>query len=232
MQVATRRPDAPSSYHHGDLESALLTAALRIIEERGTEALSIREVGNEVGVSRNALYRHYRSKSALLAKVATVGFRQLQQDLSQASGKAVRSQADPLVAMSVAYVRFALSHPAHYRVMFGPFIDRKDFPDLEAAGTEAFAELLQGVRSEQAAGSLVNDDAHRLSQVIWAQVHGLAMLAINGQLAHKKVAPASIQPLVRYAVNGMRAGFGGRLEKASPRRAAGTRKGQVAHDQR
>src|SRR5688572_10368039 len=117
------RPTKPAKkpkdqYHHGDLRRALLQAALRTIQKHGFAALTLRAVGDELGVSRTALYRHFADKSALLTAVAAEGFRMLRVQLSEAwEGKG--RGLPGFDAMGEAYVRFALEHPWHYRVMFG-----------------------------------------------------------------------------------------------------------------
>ena len=79
--VAARpRPASPRSrYHHGDLRRALLDEAVRTIQQDGVEAVTLRETGRRLGVSRTALYRHFRDKSALLAAVAHEGFQRFRQ---------------------------------------------------------------------------------------------------------------------------------------------------------
>src|SRR5215212_5774767 len=72
------------AYHHGDLRRALLAEAVRIIAKKGVDALTLRSVGARLGVSRTALYRHFADKSALLAAVASEGFRMLRMQLLEA----------------------------------------------------------------------------------------------------------------------------------------------------
>src|SRR5262245_26784465 len=68
-------------YHHGALREALVQAALRTIQKHGVEAVTLRAVGEHLGVSRTALYRHFADKSALLAAVGREGFRLLRESL-------------------------------------------------------------------------------------------------------------------------------------------------------
>src|SRR6187402_772304 len=79
---ATRK--RPGRYHHGDLRQALLAAALRIIQKEGVAALTLRGVGQDLGVSRTALYRHFADKAALLEAVGTDGFRRFRMALQDA----------------------------------------------------------------------------------------------------------------------------------------------------
>src|SRR5215475_10955985 len=71
-------------YHHGDLRRALLDEALRTIQAHGVEHLTLRTVGERLGVSRSALYRHFADKQALLTTVGKEGFRELRQTLADA----------------------------------------------------------------------------------------------------------------------------------------------------
>src|SRR5262247_3146192 len=106
------------SYHHGNLRRALLDEALATIRAEGVDGLTLREIGARLGVSRTALYRHFADKRALLASVATEGFRALRQQLVRAWEEGGRGR-EAFEAMGVVYVRFAVDNPAHYRVMFG-----------------------------------------------------------------------------------------------------------------
>ena len=101
VRPVRRRPDR---YHHGDLRRALLLEAVRTIHAEGAAALTLRDVGDRLGVSRTALYRHFADKQALLDEVAAEGFRMLRTALHEAWGRGGRAGFD---AMGVAYVHFA-----------------------------------------------------------------------------------------------------------------------------
>jgi len=181
--VARRPPRKPRSrYHHGDLRRALLDEAVRTIQHEGVDALTLREAGRRLGVSRTALYRHFSDKSALLAAVARDGFQRFRQDLVDAWDAGGRSR-EGFDQMGRAYVRFAAANPSHYRVMFGDFRDlcEKD-PALQADAAAAFQVLVDAIRSLQAAGEIRADDPLQLAHFIWSVVHGVASLAIDGQL--------------------------------------------------
>lgn len=160
-------------YHHGELAPALLAAARALLDEGGIGAVSLRETARRVGVSPTATYRHFRDKEALLASLAAQGFA----ELGAAIGAAAQGAADPLSAMGVAYVRFALEKRGLFRLMFGPEMARREaWPALDDAANRAFgwlrsgAEGLQGLPPREAAISA------------WATVHGLAHLLLDGLL--------------------------------------------------
>src|SRR3954468_7593371 len=112
------RPKAATrGYHHGDLARALVDTALRMIQEEGLQALTLRGVGARLGVSRTALYRHFDDKEALLARVASEGFKRFHEALAAGVARATKRRREPLPAMADAYMRFALANPSHYQTM-------------------------------------------------------------------------------------------------------------------
>jgi AcrR family transcriptional regulator len=188
-------------YHHGDLRQALLDEALRTIQADGVEHLTLRAVGEKLGVSRTALYRHFSDKQALLAVVGREGFRMLRMALTDALERGGRGR-DGFEAMGVAYVQFAVTHPSHYRVMFGRFIEScsKDAEFVQEA-TAAFQVLVDSLVEQQQAGLVRRDDPVVLARLIWAIVHGIAMLVIDGQL---RGVDERGEALNRYAIERIR----------------------------
>jgi AcrR family transcriptional regulator len=177
--------------------------ALRTIQSDGVRGLTLRGVGETLGVSRTALYRHFKDKSALLAEVAREGFRTFRQELVGAWEGGGRG-LEGFEAMGQAYVRFAVSNPSHYRVMFGGFVVGSPDADLleEAAG--AFQALVDAIVWLQQHGLMRDDDPLQLARYIWAVVHGLAMLLIDGQLHGPEVDP---EALTRFTIQRLREGF-------------------------
>ena len=204
--LPARKPD--SRYHHGDLRRALLQEAVRTITEDGVEALTLREAGRRLGVSRTALYRHFSDKSALLAAVAREGFQRFRDDLLRGWSEAPGTRRG-FELMGVAYVRFAVAHPAHYRVMFGAYrhLCDKD-PELRADAEGAFRVLVDAIAALQQAGLVRQDDPVQQAEFVWALVHGLAMLAIDGQLGPESSTSGELAGLLRYALQRLRTGIG------------------------
>lgn len=187
---------AKRGYHHGDLPRAMVREAVRTIQRHGVEGLTIRGVGDTLGVSRTALYRHFANKDALLAAVAGEGFRTLREALLSAwnEGGGGRAGFD---AMGLAYVRFALAHPSHYKVMFGGFFTPTKPVDAEQARSiDAYGALVDAIVDLQRAGLLVADDPQMLAPYIWALVHGIAMLALDGLVANRE----AIERLTLFAL--------------------------------
>jgi AcrR family transcriptional regulator len=198
---AARKPDRP--YHHGNLRRALLDEALATMRTEGVDGLTLREIGARLGVSRTALYRHFADKRALLAALSTEGFRTLRQHLVAAWEEGGRGPA-AFESMGVAYVRFAVANPSHYRVMFGGFVDPKSCdPELAAEAAGAFQALVDALAALQHDAIMRADDTAKMARFVWAVVHGVAMLGIDGQLRE----PGAVEELSRYALERLRTGI-------------------------
>lgn len=193
---------AANRYHHGDLPRAMLQEAVRTIQTQGVDALTLRGVGERLGVSRTALYRHFADKQALLAAVAAEGFRMFRAALIDAWETAGRGR-EGFDAMGVAYVQFAVTHPSHYRVMFGGVVrPGGGSPAPGDAGTNAFQVLVDAIVEQQQAGLVRNDNPLQLALFIWAVVHGVAMLALDGVLS-----PSEADTFVKFANERLQTGI-------------------------
>jgi AcrR family transcriptional regulator len=172
-------------YHHGDLRRALIEGALAVLQREGPAGLTLRAAARRAGVSHQAPYHHFVDRAALVAAVAQDGFEQLAAELERVQ----RAAADPvrrLQETGVAYVVFAVRHPEHFRVMFGPELaDRKAHPDLAQAAKGVFAQLMAPAGELLGPGS---GEPGVLGPTLWSLVHGLAMLLIDRQL------PGPVQP--------------------------------------
>jgi AcrR family transcriptional regulator len=167
-----------NTYHHGDLKRALTQAALGLVQEKGPKGFTLREVARRAGVSTAAPYRHFADKAELLAAAATQGFLQLHETLSKSAAKS----ADPTrqaLDMGRAYVRWAVTHPDYYQVMFGSEVDKTDKPVLLTAGARAFGDLLDVIVRCQDAGVLPARDPRQVAGPTWSLLHGIATLTIG-----------------------------------------------------
>lgn len=164
----------PDTYHHGALRRALLDRAVELIGERGPDAITIRGIASDLGVTHTAVAHHVRSRTGLFTAVAAEGFEQFSDTLSGAS------EDDDLLELGVAYVRFALEHPAYVRVMFRPDILDLSDPDLAAARAAAMGHLTGAVHRYE--DPVAREHARELTLAAWSLVHGFAELTLNGSL--------------------------------------------------
>ncbi|HEY3821041.1 MAG TPA: TetR/AcrR family transcriptional regulator [Polyangiaceae bacterium] len=173
----------PGQYHHGELRRALLDATLAIVGREGTGALSLRAVARRVGVSPQASYNHFADRAALLEAAAEEGLRELARGMRSARDGA-RAAGERLEATGLAYVAFAVSHRAHFRLFSAPdLVEQRTRPLLSAAYAEAFGVVLGAVEDAQKANVVRAGNARKLALTAWATVHGLAWLVVDGQLA-------------------------------------------------
>lgn len=165
---------ASGNYHHGDLRAALIAEGLQQVEDKGADALSLREVARGVGVSATAVYRHFPDKRALMTALADEGVQRLAAAQAEAAKNAA-SLPDAFLATGRTYVRFALENPGLFRTTFTyPGIDGPD------PANDAAALLLHDHALALAGGD--EQRAQALALHAWALVHGLAMLILDGRV--------------------------------------------------
>jgi AcrR family transcriptional regulator len=164
-------------YHHGDLRKALIKKGLERLAEGPADELSLREIARSLGVSATAVYRHFPDKAALLTELCREGDHMLAQAFRKAMAK-VRPGQEAFDEMGRAYVRFALAHPALFRLMMSPAGTRR--AEGEAGGM--LVEALKGLSGP--ALTQAERDLQRLKA--WSMVHGLAMLMLDGLVPANK----------------------------------------------
>jgi AcrR family transcriptional regulator len=164
---------AAPSYHHGDLPAALVRSALELLEE-GAPDLSLRAVARRARVAASAPYRHFADRDALLAAVAAIGYAELAQDL--AAAHPAPATPDDLADVAVAYVQFALRRPALFRVMFSEPCDHLN--PQRVAATQAITAYVNAIVT----GAFPSAEPEAMATAVWALVHGLAFLFLDGKL--------------------------------------------------
>lgn len=178
------------AYHHGDLRNALIASAVRLIEQGGEAAFSLREAARDVGVSANAAYRHFADKSALLTAAAAGGLEQLAGRMLKAMDRAAQSGGNerPAIArfkaVGRAYVEFAMAHPELFRLMFSGSGVACLAAGAAGLATPAPWELLGRALDALVADGLLPADRREGAELkAWSVVHGFASLALAGHAA-------------------------------------------------
>lgn len=193
------------TYHHGDLRKALVEAGLKLLEDRGTGAVSLRAVAGKVGVSQAAPYAHFRDKRSLMSAIAAVGFARLHARLEEAGA----GGADSLVKLGTAYLDFAVRNPGLYSLMFGQADEIDPFDEeLTQTGRRAFDLLAKSSAPE---GSEAQSDPGPIAA--WALVHGLAMLTLNRKL------PSEVAERPEAVLRTLELGIAAHLGRAAEPRA-------------
>ena len=193
------------------MQEALLEEGVRIIGDQGIEQLSMRKLADAVGVSRSALYHHYKSKNDLLCDIAASGFQKmdntLEEVLRQSDG---RPWNDKITAYLRAYVHFARDNAEMYNLMFGPTIwkgSNAPTERLRMLSTQSFKHFVDlGSRElfgnmDMLADTLSKSSSEnpmvRLMQVCWASLHGLCRFMLDGIYTQEEVLEELLEPIIR-----------------------------------
>lgn len=193
--MTTARPEVPpkrrSSYHHGNLRASMIEAAIRLIEEKGAEAVTVREVARQAGVSSGAPFRHFASRKALMTAVAEEAMAKLRAEIEQRLGGVAGD--DPiagLLALADAYVDWAVDHPTHYRVLGDrPLVDFYH-SDAMVGDNRWIRETMLGLFATAQERSLLRDcDIALVAFQCRAMAYGLARMHVDAHLPEFGIAP-------------------------------------------
>jgi AcrR family transcriptional regulator len=178
-------------YHHGHLREALIDEAFKQIEQEGAIALNLSKLAQKIGVSQPAVYRHFPSKQALAISVAQRGFDRLSEALQQATQPAQSDFCEGIKVIASAYVAFALNHTEIARLMFS-MKERITEPALYNASKSAAVPLFKLVEAAKRRNNLRNKDVEKTVRIIWAAIHGLAMLLMDEQMPLVSQSPGEL----------------------------------------
>lgn len=140
----------------------IVMAARRLLEAEGPEALSMRNLAQQLGIRAPSLYKHFESKDALEAVLISLGF----EDQAVIFDAALKASPHALSAMAKAYRAYAQRNPQLYRLMYDRPLNR--------------ALLIPGVEDAAALPAILaaggNED---LARAAWAFAHGMTILELN-----------------------------------------------------
>lgn len=164
-----------------DFRERLCAAAERLFAEHGPDAVTMRQLASELGVSPMTPYRYFQDKNDILAAVRTNGFNAFADALETARASAKGARAIG-AAVGDAYVTFAFEHPHTYKLMFdlNQPIDG-DHPELLEAGRRAHETMSAWVKDQIAAGAM-SGDPEQIGAMFWAATHGVVVLEMAGKL--------------------------------------------------
>jgi len=208
-----------AAYHHGNLRNAMVTAAMRLVVKGGEEAFSLREAARVVGVTANAAYRHFPSKSALSTAVAAQGFQFLAERMQAAMDSASRRAKNErrsvarFKATGRAYVEFALENSKLFRLMFGEHghcclvvqTDEQRAPELPTP-YEILGQSLDDLVADKILAPQKREGAELKA---WSVVHGFALLALDRQAAFssRQKHSLALESVLDFAVAGICGGL-------------------------
>jgi AcrR family transcriptional regulator len=173
---------AKKAYHHGDLRAAIIDAAVHLTSSRGDVTFSLREIAASISVTHAAVYRHFKSKRAVLAAVAEEGYKNLITSLASYEIGSQTTTKEVIRTQFKNYVSFALQNPGHFRAMFHQELsEKKEFPSLEKISTQAGEILMHTANNiaKQMHRQKLHPDSVALA--FWSLMHGFSELALSRQ---------------------------------------------------
>jgi AcrR family transcriptional regulator len=163
-------------------KEVLISATVAHLDARGLDGLTLRQIARDAGVSHGAPLRHFASLSALLSAVAAESFETMTEAIRSRAASLGGNPLGELFEAGRGYVDYALANPGSYELMFRPErLDRTD-PDYLIASVAAYEQLATLTANAQATGWRSNTPHALLTGVLWAGVHGIASLQIQGAL--------------------------------------------------
>ena len=160
-----------------DLKEACVKQAMRIVDKKGLEHLSLREVARKLGVSHQAPYRHFPSREHLLAEMVRRAFEDFAQFLDKRDHGS--NAEEDLHSMGQAYVAYSMKHPLYYRLMFNTALpNSQDHPEMMEKAQFAFNMLIDGIRAVHATRfpDQVEQRSEKDAFFIWSALHGLCSI--------------------------------------------------------
>ncbi|MEE3065537.1 MAG: TetR/AcrR family transcriptional regulator [Actinomycetota bacterium] len=171
----------PKPFHHGNLRAVLLDQAQAVLRKGGLDALSLRELAREAGVSHAAPRKHFADRDALLDALAERGFDQLAERIADAAAREPDDFRRALHAVASAYLEFAVAEPALLDLMFAAKVHNPSDAVRNAVANH-MAALLRIIARGVDAGAYVPSDVERLTLVLSASVQGIGGLVTSGRI--------------------------------------------------
>lgn len=185
-------PDQP--FHHGNLRAVLLDQAQVVLRERGVDALSLRELAREAGVSHGAPRNHFIDRAALLDALAERGYMRLADEIREAASQFPDDFAHALHAAGSAYVRFAARESALLDLMFAAKVG--DPSEAVRSAAECLFNTMTDIMSAGVeAGGYDARDVGRLTLVLSATVQGISAL-----VSSRRITTAQSEALIDDAI--------------------------------
>ena len=187
----------------GEFRERLIDAAERLFAAHGLEAVTLRQLAAEIGVSPMTPYRYFADKNAILAAVRARAFNRHAEALEAAYAAAGDNPEGASEAVGKAYVDFAFEHPEAYKLMFDiTQPNERDYPELVAAGDRSRRTMTRHLEALALAGEIEGDPG-LVGHMYWSALHGPIMLAFSGKLTPGYDAPRIIAALMEALSRGL-----------------------------
>ena len=171
-----------SEYHHGNLKEEFLQIALNFIANEDVDKLTLKVLSDATGTSRSAIYKHFKSKDALIEVMIEKGFEQFDNATAPTLKDTGKSLVDRFYIATKSYIEWAKNNPNLYRLLFGKryaYI-RENIVSIKDKDCSGFGALRLAIEEGQTTGIVKKDNSYTQSIIIWSSLHGLSSLIIDG----------------------------------------------------
>ena len=194
-----------------EVRRKILEAARELFATEGYERVTMRRIADAIEYSPTTIYNHFEDKVALVDALCEEDFARLLSAMSRA--ELPRDPIEAIRQLGLAYARFGLENPNHYRYMFMTPLEQKAEAghELSQSGMKAFALLLGAVEQAVRAGRFRPVDPLASAQVLWANLHGAVALLITyppEKFPHGPAAPDLIERVIETGLRGFLASTG------------------------
>ncbi|WP_344570219.1 TetR/AcrR family transcriptional regulator [Streptomyces axinellae] len=191
----TRKATERAGYHHGDLPAALVEAAIELLDERGMERVTVREVARRAGVSPGAPFRHFADRQALMTAVAD---RVLAEFEEWQTGQLTDVEGSLMYALGLGFVRFAIRHPHRFELVKSRVFSRSRPTELHQRLSDIEQGLTDVIVADQESGVLRPGDPAAVGLAGQVVVYGLSQMILDGYLPPEKAEELAAQVLETF----------------------------------
>jgi AcrR family transcriptional regulator len=182
----------------------ILDAAHELFAREGYDRVTMRRIAEAIEYSPTTIYNHFEDKDDLVQSLCDEDFARLLGALQAEAAPA--EPVEQIRQLGLAYARFGIEYPNHYRFMFMTPAKFEHIHELSTSGQQAFGLLRSAVERAIASGAFRPGDGDAVAQVLWASLHGVVALLITLKPEHWPHAPA-VPDLVRLVVENSIRGF-------------------------
>jgi AcrR family transcriptional regulator len=182
------------TYHHGNLEEALLKVGMKEARASGSRNLGVTHLAKLVDVTPMAIYRHFPSGESLKAAIS----QQAREELARRMARAVAEETDvkrKFMATGREYIRFGLEEPRLFSVAFldcSELPTREDNPSARWILNDAILDLCNE-------GLVETNEVQAVAHFAWSLVHGFTMLAGSEDPYRPSARPVDIEDVLERA---------------------------------
>ena len=192
-------------YHHGNLKEEFIRIAMEFIAKEDVEKLTLKVLSDATGTSRSAIYKHFTNKDALIETIIERGFDKFDVETTPYLKDESKALIDKFYLTGELYVAFARKNPNLYRLLFGKKYAhiREEILSIKDEDCSGFSALQKTVENGQKQGVLKKEDSYRQAIVIWATMHGISSLVIDGFMDVEEVYEEMYDTLFETLLTGM-----------------------------